>query len=69
MQRRRRTAGPFGPNNAAARDTDGLLTNGMKDMIHGSIFEARAPAHCAHARAAVTRTRRVNPDARAVIGL
>ena len=31
----------------------------MKDMIHGSIFEARAPARCAHTRVAVTSTLRV----------
>ena len=40
MQRRRRTAGPFGPIEAAARDTGWLLTNGIKDMIYGSILDA-----------------------------
>ena len=58
LQRRRRTAGPFGPSEAAARDTGWLLTNGIKDMIYGSILDARTPANCAHARVAVTRTRR-----------
>jgi len=58
LQRRRRTAGPFGPSEAAARDTGWLLTNGMKNMIYGSILDAQTPANCAHARVAVTRTRR-----------
>ena len=51
-------AGPFGPSEAAARDTGWLLTNGMKNMIYGSILDARKPANCSHARVAVTRTRR-----------
>ncbi len=36
-ERRRRTAGPFGPIEVAARDTDWsqLLTSGMKHMKHG----------------------------------
>ena len=49
---------PSDPAEAAARDTGWLLTSGMKDMVHESLFDARAPANCAHARAAVTRTRR-----------
>ena len=30
----------------------------MKNMIYGSILDAQTPANCAHARVAVTRTRR-----------
>ena len=59
---------PLDPSRQLREIRTGSSLNGMEDMIHGSIFEARAPAHYAHARVTVTRTRRVNPDTRAVIG-